>query len=84
MKLNPLDYPYHVSKYQAHENKINMQNIDYPVPYQEITLIKKINNVRFNVYGYDDKNEITILYVSEKPIPDVINLPLISDGKSQH
>ena len=78
MKISKERKPYRVDHYISHENEIKMDNISYPVAYQKIPIIEKMNNIRINVSGYEE-DEITILYISEREDEDVINLLLLAN-----
>ena len=82
MKISKERKPYRVDHYISHENEIKMDNISYPVAYQKIPIIEKMNNIRINVSGYEE-DEITILYISEREDEDVINLLLLANEHHQ-
>lgn len=54
-----------------------MLNIQYPVPYQKISLAEAQNNIGINVFGYEG-NKITLLHVSEREGGGIINLLLLA------
>ena len=51
------NHPDRVSKYQEHEDELNMSGIQYPVDIKDINKFKYQNNTSVNVYGYKDKND---------------------------
>lgn len=59
-----------------------MTGIPYPVKVQKVPLIKSMNNLRINIFGYE-KTELYILYASDKTNEDTINL-LLCDGENTH
>jgi hypothetical protein len=84
-KLN-IDQQQHanrVSHYTPHEGEIEMGNVECPVPISKIPKLERLNNIRINVYGYED-DEIFPLYISQMPNEDTIHLLLISDDTTKH
>lgn len=86
-KLN-IDFsknPRRVTHYEPYENDINMGNVKCPVRWQEIPIIERLNNLRINVFLYED-NEVCPLYISKKTNEDCINLLLLEneDGRTHY
>ncbi|GFU21074.1 c2H2-type domain-containing protein, partial [Nephila pilipes] len=71
-----------IHHYIPHESEIKLGNVKCPVPVTSISTLEKLNNVRINVYGFED--EIFPLYVSSREDQDCINLLYISNEERQH
>ncbi|GFR06857.1 PR domain zinc finger protein 4 [Trichonephila clavata] len=64
------------------ESEIKLGNVKCPVHVTNISTLEKLNNVRINVFGFED--EIFPLYVSSREDLDCINLLYISNEERQH
>ncbi|GFW95212.1 c2H2-type domain-containing protein [Trichonephila clavipes] len=71
-----------IHHYIPHESKIKLGNVKCPVPLTSISTLEKLNNVRINVFGFED--EILPLHVSSREDLDCINLLYISNEERQH
>ena len=78
MQITRTEEPQRVSHYKPHEDEIQMGNVKCPVAWQDIPLIEKLNNLRINVFIYQEK-EVCPLYISKKDNEDCINLLLIEN-----
>ena len=61
--------------------------IDYPVKISQIPKFEKQNEIRVNVFGYDEKEKNTHIfprYVSDFDFKTTVNLLLISNGVQSH
>ena len=61
--------------------------IDYPVKISQIPKFEKQNEIRINVFGYDEKEKYTHIfprYVSDFDFNTTVNLLLISNGVQSH
>ncbi|GFV71381.1 fez family zinc finger protein 1 [Trichonephila clavipes] len=70
-----------IHHYIPHESEIMLGNVKCPVPLTSTSTLEKLNNVRINVFGFED--EILPLYVSSRENLDCINL-YISNEEMQH
>lgn len=75
--------PERVTNYIAYEHSLNMEGVTYPVPLSQISRVEALNNLRINVFGYEN-DQITILRVSDKEDLPAINLMLLADEEKQH
>ncbi|GFW18500.1 c2H2-type domain-containing protein [Trichonephila clavipes] len=66
-----------IHHYIPHESEIKLGNVKCPVPLTSISTLEKLNNVRINVFGFED--EILPLHVSSREDLDCINLLYISN-----
>ncbi|GBO34564.1 PR domain zinc finger protein 4, partial [Araneus ventricosus] len=65
-KLNSLAHnSYRVSHYTPHEQEIKLNGVECPVPLNKIPIVERLNNLRINVFGYEE-NEVFPLYVSKR------------------
>ncbi|GFV98082.1 uncharacterized protein TNCV_4448421 [Trichonephila clavipes] len=71
-----------IHHYIPYESEIKLGNVKCPVPLTSISTLEKLNNVRINVFGFED--EILPLYVSSREDLDCINLLYISNEERQH
>ena len=58
-------------------------NVTFPVAQKDYQKIEIINNINFNVFGYE-KQESYPVYISKEKFNDMLNLLLITKGKEQH
>jgi len=72
-----------VSSYKQHENKLNMEGIEFPVKIHQISKFENQNNISINLFGYEKKQFFPI-YISEKGFKSFYDLLLISDGEKRH
>ena len=87
-------HPDRTKSYEEHFNKINTSNISFPITVQDIPKIEKLNNIRINVYGYDENKElpddkalntgIFPRYISKFNYDQTVNVLLISNENVQH
>ena len=78
-KLKIEKNPERVTKYIPQEKEIILNDVTCPVPYTDIKKIEEYNNLRINIFIYDETEEICPLYISNKEDEDVINLLLLED-----
>ena len=58
---------YRVSNYKEHEDKFDVNGLEFPMPLNKIPKFEEMNNVSVSVYGYDDEKETVFpLRVSRK------------------
>ena len=63
----PKNHPERIAKYKEHIDKVKYEKINFPVKLKDIPKIENTNDdIRFNVYGVDDKQSIYHLYNSKK------------------
>ncbi|GBN56669.1 hypothetical protein AVEN_110036-1 [Araneus ventricosus] len=83
-KLNILAHDsFQVSHYTPHEQEIKLDGVECSVPLNKIPIVERLNNLRINVFGYEE-NEVFPLYVSKRVDEECINLLLIADEETQH
>ena len=71
-----------ISKYKEHIVKYD--KINFPVKLKDIPKIENMNDIRFNVFGVDDKQSIYPLYNSKKKCDTTCNPLLIENGNENH
>ena len=62
---------------------LDYQGIKFPVTIKQINKIEKQNNIRINVFGYENKQPYPI-YISKETFKDEMNLLLITNDKNKH
>ncbi|GBN22535.1 hypothetical protein AVEN_268168-1, partial [Araneus ventricosus] len=83
-KLNILAHDsYRVSHYTPNEQEIKLNGVECPVTLNKIPIIERLNNLRINVFGYEE-NEVFPLYVSKRVDEECVNLLLIANEETQH
>ncbi|GBO23881.1 hypothetical protein AVEN_254305-1 [Araneus ventricosus] len=83
-KLNILAHDsYRVSHYTPHEQEIKLDGMECPVPLNKIPIVERLNNLRINVFGYEE-NEVFPLYVPKRVDEECVNLLLIANEETQH
>ena len=60
---------------------LDYQGIKFPVTIKQINKIEKQNNIRINVFGYENKQSYPI-YISKEKFKDDMNLLLITNDKT--
>ena len=55
-----------ISKYKELIDKVNFDKINFHVKLKDISKIENMNDIKFNVFGVDDKQSIYPLYISNK------------------
>ncbi|XP_054720149.1 uncharacterized protein LOC129229797 [Uloborus diversus] len=60
-----------------------MDGLTYPVSVQKIPVVERQNDLRINVFGYED-GQIFPVYISKKMNEECVNLLLLSNGEVQH
>ena len=68
-----------ILKYIKHIDKVKYDKIDFPVKIKDIPNIENMNDIKFNVFGVDDKQSIYPLYISNKICDKTCNLLLIEN-----
>ena len=68
-----------IIKYKEHIDKVKYDQINFPVKLKDIPKIEKMNDIKFNVFGVDDKQSIYPLYISNKICDKTCNLILIEN-----
>ncbi|GBM47570.1 Zinc finger protein 287 [Araneus ventricosus] len=83
-KLNILAHDsFRVSHYTLHEQEIKLDGVECPVPLNKIPIVERLNNLRINVFGYEE-NAVFPLYVSKRVDEECVNLLLIANEETQH
>src|SRR5204862_1089701 len=73
-----------VSNYVAHENRLNMSNIKYPVKISDIDRFERQNEISVNVFGYEGKKLIYPLRITKRMKKVHVNLLLLQRGRVTH
>ena len=63
--------------------KLDYSGIDFPVSVKQYNKIEKQNNIRVNVFGYEEKQPY-VIYVSKEKFNSCLNLLLITEGEVWH
>ncbi|GBM93473.1 hypothetical protein AVEN_215358-1 [Araneus ventricosus] len=83
-KLNLLAHDsFRVSHYTPHEHEIKLDGAECSVPLNKIPIVERLNNLRINVFGYED-NEVFPLYVFKRVDEECVNLLLIANEETQY
>ena len=64
-------------------DKLDYSGIEFPVIVKQYNEIEKQNNININVFGYEEKQSLTI-YVSKEKHKNHFNLLLITEDKKNH
>ena len=83
--LNPQEkYPQRIKKSdKEYIDQLDYSGIEFPVTIKQINKIEKQNNIRINVFGYENKQPHP-LYISKEKFKDHIELLLITKDENQH
>ena len=84
--LHPVDrrdHPYRVTKYQQYWNELDITDLKFPTPPEQVPKFEKKNNLRINVFTWEDK-QLAPIYVSRVRDIEPINLLLISEDNKNH
>ena len=68
---------------KAYVEKLDYSEIEFPVTIKQINKIEKKNDIRINVFGYEDKKPYPI-FVSKEKYDKEMNLLLITDNDNKH
>ena len=83
--LNPQEkYPQRIKKSdKEYIDKLDYSGIEFPITIKQINKIEKKNNIRINVFSYEEKQPYPI-YVSKEKFKDHIELLLITKDENKH
>ena len=83
--LNPQEkYPQRIKKSdKEYIDKLDYSGIEFPITIKQINKIEKKNNIRINVFSYEEKQPYPI-YVSKEKFEDHIELLLITKDENKH
>ncbi|XP_068675341.1 uncharacterized protein [Montipora foliosa] len=83
--LNPQDKnPQRIKKSdKAFVDNLNYQGIEFPVTTKQYNKIEKQNEIRINVFGYENKQKYPI-HVSKEKYEDCMNLLLTTEDENKH
>ena len=83
--LNPQEkYPQRIKKSdKEYIDKLDYSGIEFPITIKQINKIEKKNNIRINVFSYEEKQPYPI-YVSKEKYEDHMELLLITKDENQH
>ena len=74
-----------ISEYKEHIDKVKYDKINFPVKLKDISKTENMNDdIRFNVFGVDDKQSIYPLSISKKICDRTCNLLLIENDNKNH
>ncbi|GBM48191.1 hypothetical protein AVEN_72470-1 [Araneus ventricosus] len=76
-------YPERVSHYLPLQQELRLGNVTCLVQSCKDPTIEKLNNLRINVFGYEDE-EVFPLYISKREDNRAINLLYITQGDGKH
>ena len=68
---------------KTYTEKLDYSEIQFPVSIKQINKIEEKNNIRINVFGYEDKQPFP-LYISKEKFEDQMNLLLITQDINKH
>ena len=81
----PKNHPERILKYKQHVVKVKYDEINFPVKLKDISKIENMNDdIRFNVFGVDDKQSVYPLSISKKMCDIACNLLLIENDYKIH
>ena len=63
--------------------QLDYSNIEFPVTVKQINKIEKQNNIRINLFGYEEKQKFPI-YISQEKFRDHMELLLINKDEKNH
>ena len=63
--------------------KLDYSGIEFPVSVKQYNKIEKQNNIRVNVFGYEE-GQPYVIYVSKEKFNSCLNLLLITEGEVKH
>ena len=63
--------------------QLDYSNIEFPVTVKQINKIEKQNNIRINLFGYEEKQKFPI-HISQEKFQDHLELLLINKDKKNH
>ena len=63
--------------------KLDYSGIEFPVTVKQINKIEKQNNIRINLFGYEEKQKFPI-FISKEKFTDHMELLLITEGENKH
>ena len=75
----PTNHPERISKYKEHVDKVKYDKINFPVKLKDIPKNENMNDIKFKVFGVDDRQSIYPLYISNKICDKTYNLILIEN-----
>ena len=83
--LNPQDKnPQRIKKSdKEYINKLDYSGIEFPVATKQFNKIEKKNNIRINVFGYEE-NQPHPIYISKEKFEDHMELLLITENENKH
>ena len=65
---------------KEYAQKLNYENIEFPVAVKQFNKIEVQNNININVFGYENKQPFPI-YISKEKIENEMNLLLITKNE---
>ena len=80
------DHQCRTKSYKEHEDQLEFAGVRWPATLIEIPKVEKLNQIRINVYGFDDELNTGVfpLYISKSRESRVISLLLINNDINQH
>ena len=65
------------------QRKVDYTGIEFPVTIKQYNKVEKQNNIRINVFGYEEKQAYPI-YISKEKFKDHMELLLITENENKH
>ncbi|GBN22790.1 hypothetical protein AVEN_104503-1 [Araneus ventricosus] len=81
--LHPVGKPQRVYRYASLEQELRLGNVTCPVQPCKVPIIENLNNLRINMFGFED-DEVFPFYISKREDIQVINLLYITQGNDKH
>ena len=83
--LNPQEkHPERVKKSdKQYIGKLDYVEIEFPVMVNQYNKIEKQNNIKINVFGYEERQPFPI-YISKERFENQMNLPSITECENKH
>ena len=83
--LHPVDeHRERLSHYVKYKDELNVRGVTFPTPLTQIAVVERNNAMSINVFGYDTKDGIYPLRVSEQIKAKHVNLLYISNEETTH
>ena len=76
--------PHRLLAYEKYENKLNFDDISFPVKLDKISKFEKLNKININVFSYDEKYNTFPLKISKNNYEKVIDLLQINHDNNHY
>ena len=64
-------------------NELNYEGIEFPISQKHYNKVEKQNNIRINVFGYENGQQF-LIHISKETFEDQMNLLLITKDEKKH